>query len=64
MKKGQWINIFVRDILLAIVIAYLNWTLNYQLWIGGVLMGMMFVLVSWHISGLLKQRRFEEKLHS
>ena len=60
MKSFQWINIFVRDILITFVIAYMNWVLEYKLWIGGMLMGMMIVLISWHFSDFMPQRKFIE----
>jgi len=60
MKSFQWINIFVRDLLITFVIAYMNWVLEYKLWIGGMLMGMMVVLISWHFSDFMAQRKFIE----
>ena len=57
MYKFQWINIFIRDTLLSLVIAWINWRLDYKLWVGGLLAGMMVVLVSWHLSDFLAERR-------
>ena len=57
MKKFQWINLFVRDILLVLIIAYLDWKLNYNTWIYPFLMGEMMVLISWHFSDFYNETK-------
>jgi len=57
MKKVQWINIFVRDGLLAAVVVWINWTLSYNSWFAAFLMGMIVVMTTWHLSDLIKLNR-------
>ena len=55
--KTRWINIFIRDILLALVIAYVNYSTGFRSWWAAFTMGAMVVLISWHFSDLLESRR-------
>ena len=57
MNNFSWINLFVRDILLSLVICWINHTLDYQSWVAASLAGMMFVLVTWHLNDLIKSKR-------
>ena len=63
MKKFQWINTFIRDILLISVVSYIDWITNYNTWICPFMMGSLLVLMSWKISDLYNQIK-EERCHS
>ena len=54
MSKFKWTNIFIRDLLLSAVIFWINYTLNYKSFVGAMLVGMMVVLVTWHLNDLIK----------
>ena len=54
MNKFRWMNLFIRDFLLSGVIFWINATLDYQSFVGAMLVGMMVVLVTWHLSDLIK----------
>ena len=57
LNKYKWTNIFVRDILLILVVIWINEALDYNSWFAAVLVGMMIVLVTWHLNDLLKEKR-------
>ena len=57
MIDWKWINIFVRDILLILVIAWVNYAVSYRSWVAAALAGMMIVLITWHFNDLIKERR-------
>ena len=57
MIDWKWINIFVRDIVIALLIGWVNWKVEYQSWWAAFLMGAMFVLVSWHLDAYMKIQR-------
>lgn len=57
MRNFKWINIFIRDILLVAVIFWINHTLNYRSFVAAMLVGMMVVLVTWHLSDFIKLNR-------
>ena len=62
--KYKWQNIFARDMFLIVVIVWINETLDYNSWFAAVLVGMMIVLVSWHFSDLMKEkRRLDNSIH-
>jgi len=53
-SKFQWINIFLRDALLAVVIVWINSTLDYESWFAACLAGMIIVLTTWHLNEFIK----------
>ena len=57
LGKFRWINLFIRDFLLSAVIFWINITLNYRSFVGAMLVGMMVVLVTWHLNDLIKSTR-------
>ena len=50
----KWINIFLRDMFLAIVISWVNYKVDFQSWWVAFLMGALFVLVTWHLNDYIK----------
>lgn len=57
-EKFRWINIFVRDILLILIMLYVNWYVSYESWWAAFILGMLLILITWHLSDLiLKYRR-------
>lgn len=48
MTDWKWINIFARDILLACLMMWVNFEVEYKSWWAAFIMGALVVLVSWH----------------
>jgi len=58
-KKWRWINIFVRDLILSGLLIWANFTLDFQSWFAACVMGMILVLMAWHLQDLIKERRLD-----
>ena len=56
-RRFRWINIFVRDFCLAILIFYVNYKAHYNSFWAALLLGSIVVLMAWHISDYLKTKR-------
>jgi len=52
----RWLNIFIRDIFLVGVMAFVVWRNGFWGWIS-FLCGMLVVWISWHLSDYLKYKR-------
>jgi len=52
-----WINSFVRDLLLAFVLIYINYNNNFSSWWLGLITGMFITYVSWKLQDYYKLRR-------
>ena len=58
--ETKWINIFLRDICLLILIIYINYSTRFILIMGwwiGLLTGMFFVWISWQFTDYLKYKK-------
>jgi hypothetical protein len=53
--RFKWINIFIRDILLILVISVVNYVVHYSSWWVAFLTGALVVLTSWQFSDMLKE---------
>ena len=51
----RWVNIFVRDMFLIVVVEILNFMVNFESWWLAFLLGAMFVLISWHFEECRRQ---------
>jgi len=58
MKQNlRWINIFIRDILITFLLTWVNYQVNFKSWWVACLIGMQIVLVTWHLSDFLENKR-------
>jgi len=53
--KLKWLNIFLRDMFLIIVVEILNFKVNFESWWLAFLLGALFVLISWHFEECRRQ---------
>lgn len=53
----KWMNIFLRDLLLLVVVSVVNWYIQFKSWAAAFLAGMLVVLISWHFEDYLKSKQ-------
>ena len=56
-REFRWINLFVRDILLILVLMAVNYWTNFNSWWVGFTTGMTVVWVSWHYFEYISSKR-------
>ena len=57
MSRFKWINIFVRDILIILVIGFMQIKTNFNSKSLFLITGMMLVIIVWQLNDYLKQKR-------
>jgi len=58
-QEYKWINIFIRDVLLSLVMMFVNYFTHFRSWWSGVATGMLIVYVSWHFNDYLNYKRLK-----
>lgn len=53
----KWVNLFIRDVILIGLISWVNWKVDFQSWWAACVTGMIIVLMTWHLSDLLYEKR-------
>jgi len=61
-EKFKWINIFVRDMLLILVVGGLQILTNFQSKVVFLITGMLMVFVTWHFTDLLRAIKLKKGL--
>ena len=59
INRINWINIFIRDILLAVVIVVVNYRTHFISWWVGFVTGMLVVWVTWQLSDFIRYKKIE-----
>lgn len=57
MSKFKWINIFLRDILLVIIIFVVQYWTHFQSTAVFFISGMLFVWITWQLNDFLTERK-------
>ena len=57
MKDWRWINVFARDAILAALVVWVNFKVDYRSWWAAFILGMIVVLISWHFSEFIEEKR-------
>ena len=57
IERYKWFNLFVRDILLIVVVGFLQWWTRYNSKVIFFISGMLLVWITWQLSDLLNYRR-------
>lgn len=59
MKELSWINLFLRDILLVLVVAGLHWWTKFNSKTVFLITGMLLVWITWQLSDYLNYKKYE-----
>ena len=56
----KWLNIFFRDIMLVLVVCYVQYWSNFRSIFMWLLTGMLIVFITWHFSDYLKYKKLQK----
>ena len=56
----KWLNIFFRDIILVLVVCYVQYWSNFRSIFMWLLTGMLIVFITWHFSDYLKYKKLQQ----
>ena len=57
LRELKWLNIFIRDVFLILVVGGLHYMTNFNSKTVWLITGMLLVYVSWQLSDYIKHKR-------